>query len=1018
MPIIWVNSNNGGTVDGSNYNTGYPLLQTALDNSSNGDEIRVNDGFHILTTNYSVGHDITLSGGWIDENDNNSITTLDGDRGDYTLKCGGDLIIEKFAFSNGSRAIECVGSITMNECIIENNTSSLPFTIYSVGDFVATNSNIIGNSVRGDISSIIWAEGESKLTECLIDNNNCTTNEEPSCGEANPVSDFSWNGDDTIIGYNGDSLDVIIPTINNGVAVTSIGASAFNGGQIQSICGESIINIEDRAFHTCSFLVSASFPSATNTGDSVFENCSSLNSVSLLSLEIIGESVFQGCASLDSISLPELIDAGNNTFFNCTGMISASLPLLANLGDFTFYGCSSLTSTFLPSVVSIGEYAFDYCASLTSISFPNVAIIENNTFENCTGLDSISLPKVTSIGSNALRNCISLTSVSLPEAITIGGFAFYECTDLVSISLPNIISISSNAFRGSTSLTTAYFPSDAPTITGTSFADTSLTTVYIPCNSIPTGYGEVGWPDDLSILNGILVIFDMNGVGERVPDQFLECANLGAVEPSSPISSNFIFIDWYTDNTLTTPFLFNVSLFSDTPIVIYAGWRETVYWTLNSPNTYIAPGVVQSIDNAPPYMSFSGNLITGTPTALSDSNTKVITTNVSRFVGFNVISATENTYILRSDGDSSLINCIVSDNESTSGGNSYIIASSDATLVNCLLVENTSNTVLSTIDSKFANVTIVDNVNQLIARSRELVIYNSIVYNNTNNGFSFTSSIIEYSLVQGLFPLDNGNLDEDPKLDSSYKLETDSPCIDSGNNSLYSLSYPRTDLAGDPRFVDSTGDREGCPIDMGAYEYQCDGCETCGDPHIKPLIGKIYDLPDDDGIYNLFDNNSSPRVVINTKLWSLPKRQIARYREIYKGRNIYWMIHKSYHKYISIRVDEELLVIDLENLSPVRCVDRLVSINSLPRDVPRLAKIDMGAMKTTLGVKDVRSGKRGSRAAKTRVIKVPGLVITLSYNLSDLNRNSVAIRGQNLSSCSGALIRRDIKKLKSLKDTT
>jgi len=101
--------------------------------------------------------------------------------------------------------------------------------------------------------------------------------------------------------------------------------------------------------------------------------------------------------------------------------------------------------------------------------------------------------------------------------------------------------------------------------------------------------------------------------------------------------------------------------------------------------------------------------------------------------------------------------------------------------------------------------------------------------------------LIEHSLVQGsggsgawdtdLGDDGGGNIDENPlfvdaigmdniagTMDDDLRLQTGSPAIDAGDNSLVPLGVT-TDLDGNPRIVDGDGDTTET-VDMGAYEFQ------------------------------------------------------------------------------------------------------------------------------------------------------------------------------------------------------
>ncbi|MBQ4049615.1 MAG: leucine-rich repeat protein, partial [Clostridia bacterium] len=170
------------------------------------------------------------------------------------------------------------------------------------------------------------------------------------------------------------STEIIIPSVYNGMPVTSMG---------------------NNALRNCSGLTSVYIPnSITCIGDSAFYGCSSLTSIEIPNnVTSIEEGAYSGCSSLTSIEIPNSV---------------------TSIGNYAYSGCSSLTSIEIPnSVTSIGYDAFYYCRSLRSIKIPNsVTSIEDSAFRECINLKSIEISdSVTSIGNSAFYNCSSLTSI-------------------------------------------------------------------------------------------------------------------------------------------------------------------------------------------------------------------------------------------------------------------------------------------------------------------------------------------------------------------------------------------------------------------------------------------------------------------------------------------------------------------------------------------------------------------------------------------------------------------------------
>jgi hypothetical protein len=102
---------------------------------------------------------------------------------------------------------------------------------------------------------------------------------------------------------------------------------------------------------------------------------------------------------------------------------------------------------------------------------------------------------------------------------------------------------------------------------------------------------------------------------------------------------------------------------------------------------------------------------------------------------------------------------------------------------------------------------------------------NSIVWGNVANGLSNdiqnTNGTREYSIWSGASG--QGNLNSDPLFvnpsNGNYHLQSNSPAIDSGNNSIVNYAL---DLDGNARIVDSA-------VDMGAYELDITAAASSSD---------------------------------------------------------------------------------------------------------------------------------------------------------------------------------------------
>ena len=108
----------------------------------------------------------------------------------------------------------------------------------------------------------------------------------------------------TITKYIGTDTEVVIPSTIDGIAVTGIGESAFEGSAITSIeIPDGVTDIGSYAFTSCVCLKSVNMPdSLTSIGDDAFVFCTGLTRVKIpKSITTMGTSVFFDCSSLKTV---------------------------------------------------------------------------------------------------------------------------------------------------------------------------------------------------------------------------------------------------------------------------------------------------------------------------------------------------------------------------------------------------------------------------------------------------------------------------------------------------------------------------------------------------------------------------------------------------------------------------------------------------------------------------------------------------------------------------------------------
>jgi len=160
-----------------------------------------------------------------------------------------------------------------------------------------------------------------------------------------------------------------------------------------------------------------------------------------------------------------------------------------------------------------------------------------------------------------------------------------------------------------------------------------------------------------------------------------------------------------------------------------------------------------------------------------------------------------------------LINCSLIGNQAndynaTAGG-----ATGSSRLTNCLVAGNSGYLAGGTAFGACEGCTIVGNSSSYgVGGVLDGVQRNCIIYNNSSGNYAADNLGISISYCCTTPAADGlGNITNEPLFHpGNYELETNSPCINSGNNTFIGSS---SDLNGNPRIVGNT-------VDIGAYEFQ------------------------------------------------------------------------------------------------------------------------------------------------------------------------------------------------------
>jgi hypothetical protein len=207
-------------------------------------------------------------------------------------------------------------------------------------------------------------------------------------------------------------------------------------------------------------------------------------------------------------------------------------------------------------------------------------------------------------------------------------------------------------------------------------------------------------------------------------------------------------------------------------------------------------------------------------------NNCTISGNQAASNGGGAVSSTLNNCIVSGNSagtgggalQSTFNNCTITDNVAGNGGGGY-----QCNMYNCLVTGNVAGANQGGGGDAYAtliNCTVVGNHCNSFSGGTGGGTYkcnleNCIVYDNSSYSKAYTPNYIagslNYCCTMPMPTNGSGNFISAPLyLNGSYQLQSNSPCINAGNNA-YTIGA--IDLNGNPRIVGGT-------VDIGAYEYQ------------------------------------------------------------------------------------------------------------------------------------------------------------------------------------------------------
>lgn len=260
-------------------------------------------------------------------------------------------------------------------------------------------------------------------------------------------SGLSFDGS-TVVRYQNQSSQVVIPITYQGYTIDTIGSECFykNLTLNEIDLPTTVHQIEKRAFYGCSYLYEfLSDVSFTSVGSYAFYNCTRLKNAPALDVDAVEEGTFIGCKALTEVTMTDQVQSiGEYAFSNCSNLKDLVLPeQLLTIGNYAFNNCVSLTEVNIPSTVSrIGDGAYLNCPSIQYFSVDNnnvnYKMIDGNLY-------------------NYLGNTLILyiqgikeeTSFIVPSRVnTIKKGAFSGNTNLISLDISAAKNVEQGALKG------------------------------------------------------------------------------------------------------------------------------------------------------------------------------------------------------------------------------------------------------------------------------------------------------------------------------------------------------------------------------------------------------------------------------------------------------------------------------------------------------------------------------------------------------------------------------------------
>lgn len=184
-----------------------------------------------------------------------------------------------------------------------------------------------------------------------------------------------------ILRYNGNEVNIIIP-------------SGINGKKVVSL---------ENTFDGFTALKSVAVPQGVTSIGAAFYGCECLEQVSLPESVVMLCYAFNSCFQLKHIDLPPAVK-DVSWAFESTGLKNVRLPYGIENIAYAFAGCEDLEYAYIPGTVRDLTEAFTDCENLRTVVMEDgITGIGDYAFLNCTSLKELTIPEsVTEFGKNSV----------------------------------------------------------------------------------------------------------------------------------------------------------------------------------------------------------------------------------------------------------------------------------------------------------------------------------------------------------------------------------------------------------------------------------------------------------------------------------------------------------------------------------------------------------------------------------------------------------------------------------------